>query len=54
MIASIVLATAGSCLVVPIFLPFGVFIAWLVIVIMGSIKASNGEAYTFPMTIKML
>lgn len=54
MVASVVLAAVGSCLVVPIFLPFAVGIAWLVFVIIGSIKASNGEAYTFPLTIKML
>ena len=54
MFASVILAAAGSCLVVPIILPFGVVIAWLVFVIMGSIKASNGEPYTFPLTIKML
>lgn len=54
MVVSAVLAAFGSCLVVPIILPVGVFIAWLVFVIIGSIKASNGEAYTFPLTIKML
>ena len=52
--ASIVAAAFGSCLVVPIFLPFAAVIAWLVIVIIGSVKASNGEAYTFPLTIKIL
>jgi len=31
-----------------------VFVAWLVILIIGAVKASNGEAYTFPLTIKML
>jgi len=54
MILSVVVAAAGSCLVVPIILPVGVFIAWLIFVIQGSIKASNGEPHTFPLTLKML
>ncbi|MFZ4682610.1 MAG: DUF4870 domain-containing protein [Terrimicrobiaceae bacterium] len=29
-------------------------IAWLVFVILGAIKASNGERYNFPLTIKFL
>jgi len=51
MIASVVLAFVGSCLVVPMFLPVAVGIAWLVFVIIGSMKASSGEPYR---TIKML
>lgn len=54
MVASVILAFVGSCLVVPIVLPFAVGIAWIVFVIIGSVKASNGEPYTFPLTIKML
>ena len=54
MLVSVVIAAVGSCLVVPVFLPIAVFIAWIVIVIMGSIKASNSEPYTFPLTIKIL
>ena len=51
---SIVIGFAGSCLVVPIILPFGFIIAWVVFVILGAVKASNGETYQFPLTIKML
>ena len=51
---SIVIGFAGSCLVVPIILPFGFIIAWVVFVILGAVKASNGEPYQFPLTIKML
>jgi len=29
-------------------------IAWLVFLVLGAIKASNGERYNFPLTIKML
>jgi len=54
MIVSIVIAAVGSCLIVPIFLPIGLWIAWLVFVILGSVKASNGEDYKYPLTIKML
>lgn len=31
-----------------------VFIAWLIFLIIGAIKVSNGENYEFPLTIKML
>ena len=54
MFVSIIVAFAGSCLVVPIVAPFGLFIAWVVFVIIGAVKASNGETYQFPLTIKML
>ena len=33
---------------------FGFIIAWVVFVILGAVKASNGETYQFPLTIKML
>ena len=31
-----------------------VVVAWLILVIIGAMKASNGETYQFPLTIKML
>ena len=31
-----------------------VVVAWLVFTIIGAVKASNGETYKFPLTIKML
>jgi len=31
-----------------------VALAWLIFLILGAIKASNGESYDFPLTIKML
>jgi len=31
-----------------------VAIAWLVFLLIGAVKASNGETYKFPLTIKML
>jgi len=49
----------GSCIVgpfalllVPIFFIFS--IAWLVFIIQGAVKASNGEAYEFPGSIPFL
>ena len=51
---SVVIGFAGSCLVVPIIVPFGFIIAWVVFVILGAVKASNGEPYKFPLTLKML
>lgn len=54
MILSGVIAVIGSCLIIPIIVPFAVLIAWLVFVVLGTVKASNGESYAFPLTIKML
>jgi hypothetical protein len=54
MIAAVVLAMVGSCLIIPIALPFVVGIFWLVVTIIGGVKTSNGETYTFPLSIKML
>jgi uncharacterized Tic20 family protein len=47
-----VVAAVGSCLVVPLALPVGTFIAWLAFLINGAIKASNGVNYNFPLTIR--
>ena len=47
-----VVAMVGSCLVVPLALPVGTFIAWLAFGINGAIKASNGVSYKFPLTIR--
>ena len=44
--------TIWACVGVVVF-P-AVVIAWLVFVIIGAVKASNGETYQFPLTIKML
>ncbi len=52
---SFIVGLGGACLVVfPILIPAGFWIAWLVFVILGAVKASNGETYRFPLTIKML
>ncbi len=53
-IASVIVATVASCLIVPIVLPIAVGIVWLVFTIIGGVKASNGEDYTFPAVIKIL
>ena len=36
------------------FLLPAVVIAWVIFTILGAVKASNGETYAFPLTIKML
>jgi uncharacterized protein len=53
MIAAGLLGAAGSCLLFPLLLPVGVFLAWLILTVIGSVKASNGEAYKYPLTISM-
>jgi uncharacterized Tic20 family protein len=52
--ASLFIAFAGSCFVIPILLPFGFGVAWLIFTIIGSIKASNGEPYAYPLTLRFL
>lgn len=54
MFAAVTVGFAGSCLIIPMVIPLGLGIAWLVYVILGAVKASNGETYKFPLTIKML
>ena len=49
-----VVAFVGACLVVPLALPLGIFIAWIAFVINGAIKASNGVSYKFPLTIRFI
>ena len=44
----------ASCLIIPLFLPLGFAIAWIIFTAMGSIKASNGEPYEYPLTLKIL
>ncbi|HRJ72734.1 MAG TPA: DUF4870 domain-containing protein [Terrimicrobiaceae bacterium] len=53
-VGSFIAAVILSCLVVPIVLPFIVFIAWLVLTILGAVKASNGESYQFPLVMKLI
>ena len=47
-----VVAAVGSCLLLPLALPVATFIAWIAFVINGAIKASNGSACHFPLTIR--
>lgn len=54
MFVAVVVGFAGSCLVIPLVIPVGFLIAWVVFVILGAVKASNGETFEFPLTIKML
>ncbi|NYG55523.1 DUF4870 domain-containing protein [Nocardioides perillae] len=42
----------GALLVVPLALAFAAY--WLVFTIIGSVKASNGEPYRYPLTIRMV
>jgi len=52
--ASFIVGFAFSCLVIPMVIPIAALIAWVVFTIIGAVKASNGETYKFPLTIKML
>ncbi len=50
----VVLATLGfgALLVLPLALAFAAW--WLVFTIIGSVRASNGEQYRYPLTIRMV
>jgi uncharacterized Tic20 family protein len=48
------LASLGMFFCIGVVLLPVVGIAWLIFLILGAIKASNGERYDFPLTIKML
>lgn len=54
MFVAVIIGFVGSCLVIPIVIPVALGIAWVVFVILGAVKASNGEMYQFPLTVKML
>lgn len=54
MFAAIVIAAVGSCIIVPIVVPFALAIAWLIFVIKGALAASRGETFKYPLTIKLL
>lgn len=59
-IAMAVLLTVGTILMVILigflfyFAAMVLGIVWLVFVIIGTIKASNGEAYRYPMTLRLV
>ncbi|MFM8364940.1 MAG: DUF4870 domain-containing protein [Verrucomicrobiota bacterium] len=42
----------GWCLIFPILAPMVVLVAWVIFGANGAIKASNGIAYRFPLTIR--
>ena len=42
----------GLLLFIPIF--FAVAIAWLVLVVIGAVRASRGELYRYPLTIRFI
>jgi uncharacterized Tic20 family protein len=44
----------GSCLIVPMALPVITTIAWIIYMILGAVKASNGVNFNYPLTIKFL
>lgn len=41
-----------GCLIVPLVFPMVVLVAWVWLGILGAVKASNGEPYRFPLTIR--
>lgn len=53
-VVAFIIAMVGSCLYVPVVLPIIVGVAWLVFTIIGTVKTSNGEDYTFPYVLKLL
>lgn len=54
MLAAALVFSVTSCLMVTALLPIAVGIAWLIFTIIGAIKVSNDEPYTFPLSLKLL
>jgi uncharacterized Tic20 family protein len=52
LLIAIVTLGVGLILLIPLFLAFGLW--WLILTIIGSVKASNGEMYRYPLTIRMV
>jgi uncharacterized Tic20 family protein len=52
LLLSIVTLGVGLLIAVPLWIVIG--IAWLVLTIIASIKASNGEYYRYPMTLRLV
>ena len=44
----------GWCLILPLAGPIVLLVAWVLVAANGAIKASNGEAVRFPLTIRFL
>lgn len=53
-IVSSVVAATLFFLIIPLLLPFAVFIAWIVFMIKGALNSSKGLDYQPPFTLKML
>jgi uncharacterized Tic20 family protein len=51
-VVAVVTLGIGLLVIIPLFLAFSVF--WLVMTIIGAVKASNGEDYRYPVTIRMV
>ena len=53
---SIILAISGILIIVGIgiFMLIGFGIAWMVLVVVGTVAASNGQYYRYPLTIRFL
>ena len=49
---SCLLVAPIACLMFPLIFPFVVLVAWVAYGVLGAIKASNGESYRFPLTIR--
>ena len=43
-----------AALLVQLEVPFGLLLAWLVLTIVASVKAANGEYYQYPFTIRFV
>ena len=41
-----------GCLIIPLVFPLIILVAWVAYGVLGAIKASNGESYRFPLTIR--
>ena len=45
---------ATSCLIIPVFVAMAAWVAVLVLSIMAGMKANEGEAYRYPLTLRLI
>jgi len=54
LVAASIIATIGFFLIIPLFLPWAVWIFYVVMCIIVGIKANNGEEYAYPLSISLI
>jgi uncharacterized protein len=54
LVGASIIAAIGFFLIIPLFLPWAVWIFYAVMCIIAGIKANNGEEYSYPLSISFI